>query len=109
MNGSSGGAPQVLPAQAAPVRRAGQNPQRPICARIVCVGGALAIVFGLVLVLLGVTLLSDYRSVGAQIVAKTIPNSLRTGDPQRYRKILGFSYLFGGIVFAVVGIVVLAK
>jgi hypothetical protein len=73
------------------------------------VGGALAIVFGIVLVLLGVTLLSDYRNVGAQIVDKTIPNSLRTGDPERYRKVLGFSYLVGGILFAVVGIAVLAK
>jgi hypothetical protein len=73
------------------------------------VGGALAIVFGIVLVVLGVTLLSDYRNVGAQIVDKTIPNSLRTGDPERYRKVLGFSYLVGGILFAVVGIAVLAK
>lgn len=72
-------------------------------------GGALAIIFGIVLVALGVTLLSDYRSVGAQIVEKTIPNSLRTGDPERYRKVLGFCYLLGGIVFAVVGIAVLAK
>lgn len=72
-------------------------------------GGALVIVFGIVLVLLGATLLSDFRNLGAQIVEKTIPHSLRTGDPERYRKILGFSYLLGGIVFAVVGIVVLAK
>ena len=72
-------------------------------------GGTLAIIFGIVLVALGVTLLSDYRNVGAQIVEKTIPNSLRTGDPERYRRVLGFSYLLGGIVFAVVGIVVLAK
>ena len=79
------------------------------CGRIVRVGGALAIIFGIVLVALGVTLLSDYRNVGAQIVEKTIPNSLRTGDPERYRKVLGFSYLLGGIIFAVVGIVVLAK
>jgi hypothetical protein len=73
------------------------------------VGGALAIVFGIVLVLLGVTLLSDYRNVGAQIVEKSIPNSLRTGDPERYRKVLGFSYLVGGVIFALVGIVVLAR
>jgi hypothetical protein len=73
------------------------------------VGGALAIIFGIVLVALGVTLLSDYRNVGAQIVEKTIPDSLRTGDPERYRKVLGFCYLLGGIVFAMVGIVVLAK
>jgi hypothetical protein len=73
------------------------------------VGGTLAIVFGIVLVALGVTLLSDYRNAGARIVEKTIPDSLRTGDPERYRKILGFSYLLGGIVFAVIGIVVLAK
>lgn len=72
-------------------------------------GGTLAIVFGIVLIGLGVTLLSDYRNVGAQIVEKTIPNSLRTGDPERYRRVLGFSYLLGGIVFAVVGTVVLAK
>ena len=72
-------------------------------------GGALAIIFGIVLVALGVTLLSDYRNVGAQIVEKTIPNSLRTGDPERYRRVLGFSYLLGGIVFAVIGIVVLAQ
>jgi hypothetical protein len=72
-------------------------------------GGALAIVLGTVLVLLGVTLLSDYRNVGAQIVQKTIPVSFRTGDPERYRKVLGFSYLLGGIAFAVVGIAVLAK
>ena len=44
-----------------------------------------------------------------EIVEKTIPNSLRTGDPERYRKVLGFSYLVGGVIFAVVGIVVLAK
>jgi hypothetical protein len=73
------------------------------------VGGALAIVFGAVLVVLGVTLLSDYRNMGAHIVERTIPNSLRTGDPTRYRKVLGVSYLLGGIVFAVVGIVILAK
>jgi hypothetical protein len=72
-------------------------------------GGAVAIVFGIVLVVLGITLLSDYRNAGTRIVGKTIPNSLRTGDPERYRKILGTSYLLGGIVFAVVGIVVLAK
>ena len=64
--------------------------------------------FGTVLVLLGVTLLSDYRNMGAQIVQKTIPNSLRTGDPEGYRKVLGFSYLLGGVVFVLVGIVVLA-
>jgi hypothetical protein len=73
------------------------------------VGGALVIVFGVVLVVLGLTLLTDYRNVGARIVEKTIPNSLRTGDPERYRQVLGFSYLLGGIVFSVVGIVVLAK
>jgi hypothetical protein len=72
-------------------------------------GGAVAIVLGLVLVALGATLLSDYRNAGVQIVEKTIPNSLRTGDPERYRKVLGFSYLLGGVVLAVVGIVVLAK
>ncbi len=71
--------------------------------------GALTIVFGCVLVLLGVALLSNYRSAGAQILEKTIPNSLRTGDPDRYRKVLGISYLLGGMVFAVVGIVILAK
>ena len=40
---------------------------------------------------------------------RTIPNSLRTGTPERYRKVLGFCYLIAGTVFAVVGIVVLAK
>jgi hypothetical protein len=73
------------------------------------VGGALAIVFGLALVALGATLLSDYRNLGVQIVEKTVPNSLRTGEPERYRKVLGFSYLLGGIALAVAGIVVLAK
>lgn len=80
-----------------------------ICGRIVRMGGALAIVFGLVLFLLGATLLSDYRNVGAHIVERTIPNSLRTGDPERYRKLLGFCYLLGGVVFAVAGILVLAR
>jgi hypothetical protein len=72
-------------------------------------GSALGIVFGVVLILLGVTLLSDYRAMGTRIVEKMIPSSLRTGDPDRYRKVLGYSYLFGGVVFAVVGTVVLAK
>jgi hypothetical protein len=72
-------------------------------------GGAVAIVLGLVLVVLGATLLSDFRNAGMQIVEKTIPNALRTGDAERYRKVLGFCYLLGGIVLAVVGIVVLAK
>jgi hypothetical protein len=73
------------------------------------VAGALTVVFGAVLSLLGVALLTDYRGVGARILEKTIPVSLRTTDPEKYRKILGFSYLIGGIVFAVVGIAVLAK
>ena len=54
-------------------------------------------------------MLSDYRNVGAHIVERTIPNSLRTGDPERYRKLLGFCYLLGGVVFAVAGILVLAR
>lgn len=69
-------------------------------------GGALAIVFGIVLALLGVTLLSDYRNVGTQILEKTMPNSLKTGDPEKYRKSLGIGYLIGGVVLAGVGIVV---
>ncbi len=80
-----------------------------MCDRIIRMGATLGIVFGIVLVLLGVTLLCDYRTMGTQIVGKTIPNSLRTGDPDKYRKVLGSCYLLGGIVFAVVGIVVLAK
>lgn len=71
------------------------------------VGGALAIVFGIVLAVLGLALLSDYRSVGTKILEKTIPNSLQTADPERYRKVLGIGYLAGGIVFIGVGIVVL--
>jgi drug/metabolite transporter (DMT)-like permease len=73
------------------------------------VAGALVIFFGIVLVVLGATLLSDYRNVGAHIVERTIPHAVRTGDPERYRKVLGLCYLLGGTVFAVVGIVVLAK
>jgi hypothetical protein len=73
------------------------------------VGGALAIVFGIVLVLLGVTLLSDYRNLGTQILQKTMPNSLQTGDPEKYRKALGTGYLIGGILLAGVGIVIMGK
>jgi hypothetical protein len=72
------------------------------------VGGALAIVFGIVLALLGVTLLSDYRHLGTQILGRTMPNSLKTGDPKRYRKALGTGYLIGGMILAGVGIVVLS-
>jgi hypothetical protein len=72
-------------------------------------GGSLAIVFGTVLALLGVMLLSDYRNVGTRILAKTMPNSLKTGDPNKYRKALGTGYLLGGIVLAGVGVVVLGK
>jgi len=80
-----------------------------MCGRIIRMGATLGIVFGVVLMLLGVILLRDYRTMGTQIVGKTIPNSLRTGDPDRYRKVLGSCYLLGGIVFAAVGIVVLAR
>jgi hypothetical protein len=71
------------------------------------VGGALAIVFGIVLALLGVALVSDYRNLGTQTLKKTMPNSLKTGDPKKYRKSLGTGYLIGGIVLAGVGIIVL--
>jgi len=70
-------------------------------------GGILAIAFGIVLALLGLTLLFDYRQLGVRLVERTILNSLRTGDPERYRRVLGLSYLLGGIAFAVVGVVVL--
>jgi hypothetical protein len=80
-----------------------------MCGRIIRMGGALAIVFGLFLGVLGATLLTDYRDAGVKIVEKTIPNALQTGDPERYRKVLGSCYLLGGIVLAVVGIVILAK
>jgi hypothetical protein len=73
------------------------------------VGGAFAIVFGIVLALLGVTLLSDYRNLGTQILQKTMPNSLQTGDPEKYRKALGTGYLIGGILLAGVGIVIVGK
>jgi hypothetical protein len=73
------------------------------------VGAALALVFGIVLALLGVTLLSDYRNLGTQILEKTMPNSLRTGDPEKYRKAVGSGYLIGGIILAGAGIVVLGK
>ena len=72
-------------------------------------GGSLAIVFGTVLALLGVMLLSDYRNVGTRILEKTMPNSLKTGDPKKYRKALGTGYLLGGIVLAGVGVVVLGR
>jgi drug/metabolite transporter (DMT)-like permease len=72
-------------------------------------GGALCIVLGLVLAILGGALLSDYRHLGTLIVQKTIPHSLQTGDPDRYRQVLGYGYLLGGAAFAVVGIVVLAR
>jgi hypothetical protein len=73
------------------------------------VGGALAIVFGIVLALLGVTLLSDYRALGTQILEKTMPNSLKTGDPEKYRKAVGTGYLIGGLILTGVGIVLLGK
>jgi hypothetical protein len=73
------------------------------------VGGAFAIVFGIVLALLGVTLLTDYRNLGTQILQKTMPHSLQTGDPERYRKVLGTGYLIGGIVLAGAGIVIIGK
>lgn len=69
----------------------------------------MAIVFGIVLALLGVTLLSDYRNLGSQILEKTMPNSLQTGDPEKYRKAVGTGYLIGGIILAGVGIVLLGK
>jgi hypothetical protein len=37
-----------------------------------------------------------------------MPNSLKTGDPKRYRKALGTGYLIGGMILAGVGIVVLS-
>jgi hypothetical protein len=77
--------------------------------RINRVGGALAVVFGIVLVLLGVALLSDYRNLGTQILEKTMPKALQTADPQKYRKSLGTGYLVAGIILAVVGIVVLGR
>jgi hypothetical protein len=73
------------------------------------VGGAFAIVFGVVLALLGVIFLSDYRNLGTQILEKTMPNSLQSGDPEKYRKALGTGYLIGGIVLAGVGIVIIGK
>ena len=72
-------------------------------------GAALAVVFGIVLVLLGVTLLSDYRSLGTQILEKTMPNTLKTGDPRKYRKTLGTGYLIGGTILAGIGVVILGK
>ena len=42
--------------------------QHAIYDRIIRVGSALTIVFGLILALLGVTLLSDYRNLGTQIL-----------------------------------------
>jgi hypothetical protein len=72
-------------------------------------GGALAVVFGIVLALLGAVLLSDYRNMGTQILEKTMPNSLKTGDPTKYRKALGTGYLIAGIILAGVGVVVLGK
>jgi hypothetical protein len=72
-------------------------------------GGSLAVVFGIVLALLGVMLLSDYRNVGTQILEKTMPSSLKTGDPKKYRKALGTGYLVGGIVLAGVGVVILGR
>ena len=69
----------------------------------------MAIVFGIVLALLGVTLLSDYRNLGSQILEKTMPNSLQTGDPEKYRKAVGTGYLIGGIILAGLGIVLLGK
>jgi hypothetical protein len=47
--------------------------------------------------------------VGTRILEKTMPNSLKTGDPDKYRKALGTGYLLGGIVLAGVGVVVLGK
>jgi hypothetical protein len=73
------------------------------------VGGALAIVFGIVLALLGIALLSDFRNLGTQILEKTMPNVLKTADPEKYRKALGTGYLIGGIALAGVGIVILGK
>jgi hypothetical protein len=72
-------------------------------------GGSLAVVFGIVLALLGVMLLSDYRNLGTQILEKTMPNSLKTGDPKKYRKALGTGYVIGGILLAGVGGIVLGK
>jgi hypothetical protein len=72
-------------------------------------GGALAVVFGVVLALLGVVLSSDYRNLGAQFLEKTMPNSFKTGDPTKYRKALGTGYLIAGIILAGVGAVVLGK
>jgi hypothetical protein len=69
----------------------------------------LAIVFGIVLALLGVSLLADFRNLGTQILEKTMPNALKTGDPEKYRKALGTGYLIGGIVLAGVGIVILGR
>jgi hypothetical protein len=75
--------------------------------RIIRVGGVLAIVFGAVLAVLGLTLVSDYRNLGTKILEKTMPNSLQTGGPEKYRKTLGTGYLIGGILLAVVGTAVL--
>lgn len=67
-------------------------------------GGVFTVIFGVVLVLLGLTLMSDYRTLGTQILEKTMPNSLKAGDPKKYRKALGTGYLVGGIVLAGVGV-----
>lgn len=72
-------------------------------------GATLGIVFGLVLVGLGAAMVSNHHSWGTQIVEKTVPKSLRVGDAESYRKVLGYSYLGAGLVFMVVSIIVLAR
>jgi hypothetical protein len=72
-------------------------------------GAALAIFLGLVLVVLGGILITNYRDLGKQIVEKTIPNLFRVGKADDHGKTLGYCYFLGGVVFIVVGIVVAAR
>ena len=69
----------------------------------------LGILLGVVLLLLGVAMITNYRSLGTQIVEKTVPKFFRVGEVETHRKYLGYSYLGGGVLFVVIGIAVLAK
>jgi len=66
-------------------------------------GAAVAIVVGVGTVLLGVSMLADYRQFGSKSVENFAPRWTQVGSPDTHRKFLGYSAVAFGILLLVVG------